>query len=154
MTPADRRLQQQTVMTLYRHLEDISAVLETLRQARDEARERARGLEPKSDLRRRLETFATEAQALRLEYIAPDEEIQGIPGIQRLREEMVRLYAAVAMYSGRPSESQLQRLPHFEREIAGAHRKADDFFAAKLPDVNGRLTKAGLPPIEEPKTQN
>jgi hypothetical protein len=148
---ADRQLQQQTVMTLYHHLEDISAVVESLRLVRDAARERAGGLAPDADLRRRLETFANDAQALRLQFIAPDEAVQGIHGIQRLREELVRLYAAVAMYSGRPSEGQLQRVPHFATEIASAHTTADEFFAKRLPELNTRLNKAQLAPIERPQ---
>jgi hypothetical protein len=145
---ADRQLQQQTVMKLYGMLEDVSHVVEALKQGRDDARERARGLGAKSDLRRRLEAFAADAQAMRLELVAPDEEIQGIHGIRRLREELIRLYAAVSMYSGRPSESQLQRIPHFENEIASARAKMDGFFGKRLPDLNARLGKASLPAIE------
>jgi photosystem II stability/assembly factor-like uncharacterized protein len=145
----DRQLQQRTVRQLYDLLEEISYVVEALRQARDDARQRTAAPDIESGLRKRLASFADDAQQMRLRYIAPDEEIQGIHGIKRLRENLVRLYAAVAMYSGRPSESQLGRVPHFRRQIAAAREQMSDFLDDRLASLNERLQKAKLAPIAQ-----
>ena len=41
------------------------------------------------------------------------EEVQGISGQKKLRENVVRLYASIAGYGGEPTESQQERLVGF-----------------------------------------
>jgi photosystem II stability/assembly factor-like uncharacterized protein len=144
----DRALQQRTVMQLYQMIERISYVAEALKQARDDARERADGLPAKDKLRKRLESFADEAEDLRETIVVPDEEIQGIPGIRKLRENLIRLYAAIAQYSGRPGENQLERIPYFEQEILNARTTFEELIDKALPSFNEQLSQQELEPIQ------
>ncbi len=144
----DRRLQQRTVLRLYRQIEELSWVVDSLARLRDQADERAAGLPGRDRLGRRLRELAARAGQLRSGLVAPEDEVQGIPGIERLREELIDLYAAVAMYGGRPAAAQLDRCDHFDREIARARADLEALTGERLSDLNQELAGRELAPIE------
>jgi len=143
---ADRTLQQQTVSELYEMLARLSYVAEALAGARDDARARAQQPPAEGKLQEQLTEFADELDAQH-KALMVTEEVQGISGRKELREKVVRLYAAVAQYGGRPSRSQLDRLTVFEHDIAEADAAFTQFIGQKLPGLNERLEKEGLDAI-------
>jgi hypothetical protein len=143
---ADRRLQQETTMRLYRLVEDISYVVEAAHRAQEDADQR-RDETGSGRLRGRLEDFTAELEELRSGLVADDEEVQGITGRRELREKLIRLYAAVAMYGGRPADHQIARIPYFEQEISLARERFDAVVAERLEDINERLVDEELEPI-------
>jgi hypothetical protein len=75
------------------------------------------------------------------------EEIQGISGERKLREKVVRLYAAISGYGGRPSQSQLTRVDVFRAEIEQANADFVTLTEKKLEALNSRLQEQELAPI-------
>ncbi len=143
----DRAIQQKTAMELYDMLGRLAYVAEAVAGARDDAQDRAEKLGEKDSLRRQLEEFAGELDALH-QTLLVSEEIQGIPGDPRLREKVVRLYASVLGYMGRPSESQLKRMAVLNQEIEEAHNEFLKLTSGRIEDLNKKLQGKDLAPIE------
>jgi len=142
----DRAEQQRTVLRLYEMQARLAYVGEALTGVRDGARERAKELE-KGRLFKDLEKFADELDAFQ-ETIMVTEEVQGISGRKRLREKVVRLYAAIAGYGGRPTAAQLSRLAYFEEKVDRTNAEFLALTEARLADLNARLQRKDLAPIE------
>jgi photosystem II stability/assembly factor-like uncharacterized protein len=138
----DRALQQKTVMRLYRIQERLAYVAEGIEDARDQADDRADDLKKKDGLRKDLEKFSDELTDLH-ETLVITEEIQGIPGIEKLRGKVVGLYGSILGYWGKPSEDQLKRIPILDSEIDKA---SDEFesMTANLESLNSKLEKKKL----------
>lgn len=143
----DRALQQKTVMQLHGMIERLSYVAEAIAGARDDARERAEELKEKDKLRKKLTGFADDLDAQH-RILMVTEDKQGITGEKQLREKLIRLYAGVGSYGGRPSESQLMRIPIFEEQIAEAEAEFHELTSKRLKDLNEKLQKKDLAPIE------
>ena len=144
---ADRAVQQETAMELYHMLGRLAYVAEAIASARDDARERAEGLNEKEKLRKKLEEFADDLDELHKSLMV-SEHVQGIPGTKKLREKLVRLYASVSGYMGLPSEAQLQRMAALQEEIEQANGEFEQVIGDKLEDLNKQLQKKELEPIE------
>jgi len=143
----DRLLQQTTTMQLYDLLERISYVAEAAHRGAEAADERREATDS-GGLRKRLEQFAEELRELHRSIVADDDDVQGISGRRELREKLVRLYAAVAMYSGPPADHQIERISWFEGRIIEARVSFDEIVAKRLDDINERLAKEELEAIE------
>jgi hypothetical protein len=142
----DRALQQQKAMELYDMLSELAFVAEVIAGARDDAKDRAGELEEKDKLRSRLEEFADELDAIH-QTILVSKEIQGIPGDPKLHAKVVRLYASVMGYMGKPSEAQMKRMAVLQEEITETETKYQELTAAKLEGLNRDLQKKDLEPI-------
>ncbi|PID80337.1 glycosyl hydrolase [bacterium DOLJORAL78_65_58] len=145
--PAERAAQQKVVDELYGMLARLAYVAEAAVDLRDAARQRADTLGEKEKLARKLRSFADEVDAFHSTLMVT-EDVQGIPGVRKLREKVVRLYAAIAGFGGAPTESQVQRLAVFRKEIAAADGAFGDLTAGKLAKLNKGLQKKGLAPLE------
>ena len=82
------------------------------------------------------------------DVVADDDDVQGISGRRELREKLIRLYASVGQYSGRPAQSQLDAIPVYETGIAEVRAEWEAFLAERLNDLNERLAKDELEPLE------
>lgn len=144
--PAERAEHQKVVSELYDMLNNMSYVAEAATDLRDGARERADTLKEKDKLGRKLREFADEVDAFHGTLMVT-EEVQGIPGVKKLREKVVRLYAAIAGYGGRPTASQMARLEVFRQEIAAANEDFIELTAGKLEKLNKDLEKKEMEPL-------
>lgn len=142
----ERAEQQAIVKELYDMLARLAYVCEALAEVRDGARDRADGLEAGDALATELNSFADDLDAMHGTLMVT-EEVQGIGGKKKLRENVVRLYASIAGYGGEATRSQRERLVGFRTEINQAN---DDFVAltvARLDELNGQLTERDLESI-------
>jgi predicted component of type VI protein secretion system len=73
--------------------------------------------------------------------------VQGISGQKKLREKVVRLYASIAGYGGRPTASQLERLGGFRVEIEAANRQFLELTEGRLEELNSQLEQREQQPI-------
>ncbi len=147
--PHDRKAraeQQAIVQELYDMLGRLAYVCEAMAELRDAARDEVADLEGQDALAADLESFASELDAMHAGLMVT-EEVQGISGKKRLREKVVGLYASIAGYGGRPTESQTQRLADFRIEIEAANAGFQALTAEKLRDLNVRLEAAGKEPL-------
>jgi photosystem II stability/assembly factor-like uncharacterized protein len=143
---ADRALQQQTVWTLYRMQERLAFVDAIVTDLRDKAKARAAKLDEKDATARDLNAFADKLDALHKTLVATKEG--QVTGEEQLRERVVDVYGYVSLYGGRPSESQLARIPVLEREIDAKNAEVAAITSKELNDVNARLAAKNLEPIK------
>ena len=93
---ADRKLQQETVMKLYRELERLAFVAAQVTDSRDQLRaEQANALADTLDEFHKTLVASSENQ---------------LSGQIRLREQVGELYGEVSRYGGRPTKSQIDRV--------------------------------------------
>lgn len=151
--PHDRKVrarQQELVQELYGMLGRLAYVSEAMAEARDAARDRAEALEGNdgltSSLASDLAGFADELNTMHSSLMVT-EEVQGIGGQRRLRENVVRLYASIARYGGMPTESLVQRLADFRVEIDAANEGFLALTEGRLAELNEKLVSVGSDPI-------
>jgi photosystem II stability/assembly factor-like uncharacterized protein len=143
---ADRALQQQTVMKLYQMQERLAFVDAVVSDARDQAKERVKKLDANDAVAKDLQAFADKLDALRKTLVATKEG--AITGEEQLRERIVDVYGWVSQFSGRPTESQLARLPVLEREITQKNAEFESIIGKELQDINAKLASKKLDPIK------
>ncbi|MGD9546559.1 MAG: WD40/YVTN/BNR-like repeat-containing protein [Candidatus Krumholzibacteriia bacterium] len=143
---ADRAEQQHLVQELYGMLARLAYVADAVTSVRDTVLARADDPAAGEALAADLRALADELDVLHGDLVVT-EEVQGISGQRRLRENVVRLYAAVSGFGGRPTQSQVDRLEVFRTEIEGADRRFGELAGARLDGLNARLTAAGLAPV-------
>jgi hypothetical protein len=144
-TPADRTVQQETVLKLYRDLETLSYVVDAVVDVRDQARSRADKL-GKDTLAKRLTGIADRLETLRKTLIATREGGQ-IAGEEQLREKLGSLYGSVNGYEGRPTNSQLRFVDVVEGKIADAQHELNEISGKELQALNTGLSGKKLEPL-------
>jgi photosystem II stability/assembly factor-like uncharacterized protein len=142
-TAEDRALQRETLARLYAQLERLTFVVDSIVDARDQARARAEKL-PKGDaLRKRLEALAAEMEKERAALVATKES-EGISGEEKLREELGTLYGNVNGFDGRPTESQINRMGVLGRDLEAAYVKFAAAVDKELSALNAQLRSRKL----------
>jgi hypothetical protein len=142
---ADRALQQQTALQLHADLAELTYLTESVVDLRDQARAREAAVGARQALGKRLGSFADRLEALRRQLTSS--ESSAISGQELLRERMAELYGAVTGYLGRPTASQLGRLPALEKELADRRASYEQTTAASLPALNRELATKKLDPL-------
>jgi hypothetical protein len=145
-TAEDRKLQQQTVRTLYDMMGRFTYTVDAITDTRDQLRARAEKL-PKGDaLRASLERSAEVFEKQRVALVATNQS-EGISGEEKLREELGTLYGSVNGYEGRPTRSQLDRMAVFEKQLQEARGRLDAAFDKELAALKSALAGKKLDPI-------
>jgi hypothetical protein len=147
VTAEDRQLQRETVVQLYAAVERMTLTVESIADARDQARARADKLPRDDALRKRLEAFAEQMEGQRGALVSTRESEGGISGDEKLREELVTLYGNVNFYEGRPTESQVNRMGVLRADLEAAYRKFEAAADKELAAINPQLAKRKLEPI-------
>ncbi|MEK6323730.1 MAG: glycosyl hydrolase [Acidobacteriota bacterium] len=142
---ADRALQAQTIRKLYDMQERLAFVDDVVTNARDQAKERAKKIEGDA-VAKDLEAFADKLDALHKTLVATKEG--PITGEEQLRERIVEMYGWVTQYGGRPTESQLARIPVLEKEIDTANASFETLIGKELAGLNAKLIGKKLDPIK------
>ncbi|HSR69304.1 MAG TPA: glycosyl hydrolase [Acidobacteriota bacterium] len=143
--PHQRRQRRQIIATLYEMQGDLAYLAKAVTQMSQDAEARAQELPQGDQLRQDLEAWAEALDELQGRLVA-SRQVQGISGEQQLREEVVGLYAAVNLYNGPPTQSQLEQSQAFGRQID--ERRADlRVLTERLPQLNQGLQEAGLAPL-------
>ena len=142
----DRRLQQRTALELYDMLGRLTYIVDAAIDLRDQARKRAE--EIGGGTAKRLSRYADELDEFRKSVVSASES-GPLSGEEKLRENLGSLYGAVNRYSGRPTDSQLQRMRVLEGELDEAIDNFSELTAAKkLDPLNSRLERRGLDPLK------
>ena len=136
----DRLLQQETALELYRRLEDMTYLVDAVVDLRDQARERADAVE-RDRLTERLEGYADELEEFRSTLVSTS-EAGWLSGDEKLREHLGALYGAVNGFTGRPTDSQLDRLEELSAELDAAFERFDAM-AVRRSELDGPLERAG-----------
>ena len=121
----DRALQQELALELYAMLERLTYAVDAAVDLRDQARQRAEGLDERNRIARRLVELADSIDAFRSALVSTS-KAGPISGDEKLREKMANVYGAVTGYDGRPTQSQIDRTAVLERQL----QRAEADFAA------------------------
>jgi photosystem II stability/assembly factor-like uncharacterized protein len=142
----DRAAQREMALKLYAMLERMTMVVESITDARDQARERAAKLPAGDRLRKRLETLEKAMEDQRRALVSVKEG-EVVSGEDKLREELGTLYGAVNLYEGRPTESQLTRMEVLGKDLEAAYAKFQAAFGKELSSLNSGLAGKKLDPL-------
>ncbi len=145
----DRALQQVTAMQLYKDLENMTYLIDSVVSVRDAARERAEELEEKSRLAEALNAWADDVEAFRAGIVSTSDEGR-LSGEEELREKIGDIYGAVSGFDGRPTDSQLARAESLRAELAAETETFAELTSDRLYELNHKLEKADLEPITIP----
>jgi hypothetical protein len=152
-TSEDRALQHETVMKLYRMLERLTTVVDSITDARDQARARAEKLPAGDPVRKRLDALGRALEEQRKALVS-SKRTEGISGEEKLREELGNLYGNVNFYDGRPTESQLSRMAVLETELEEAYAKYRTTVGKDLTTLNSELKARNLEPLTPTSDEN
>jgi len=125
-TPADRAEQHRLVTRLYDDLAQLTYVVDATNDLRDQTKARI-GSVTDAQLKDQLNKLLTELNDFR-ETLVSVKEGGAITGEEKLREHLGDLYGAVNGYSGRPTQSEIERAVILEKQLgdAGAKLKSID----------------------------
>ena len=143
---ADRALQGQTARTLYGMVERLAFLVDSLADARDQAKAASSTLAEKDPLRARLGLLADGFEAQRAALVS-SQRGEGISGEEKLREEIGTLYGNVNVYEGRPTTSQLDRMAVLDSDLAAAFTLFETSFGKGVAAPNAQLAKKKLAPL-------
>jgi photosystem II stability/assembly factor-like uncharacterized protein len=146
---ADRALQQKTSMALYRDLGNLTYLVDSMIAVRDQARARAEKLGAKDRLAKELRAWADDVETLRGTLVSTS-PAGWLSGDEKLREQLGDLYGSVSGYDGKPTASQLDRIPILEGQLAAATEKFKGTAGARLAELNRKLAARKLGAIEAP----
>jgi photosystem II stability/assembly factor-like uncharacterized protein len=146
-TKEDRALQYQTVIKLYDMLGQLTYTVDTITEARDQARAAAARLPEGEAARKQAEDLARSLETLRAKLVATKEG-GGITGEEKIREQMGSLYGAINGYEGRPTQSQLNRITELGKELNAVLAEFDALAKKELVAVNAALAAQKAEPIK------
>jgi len=145
-TASDRALQHKTVMQLYDMLAQLTFVVDSTNDLRDQARQRVSGATDAS-LKSQLNTLIQKLEDFRSTLVSVKEGGM-ITGEKKLRERLGELYGGVNGYSGRPTQSQIESTALFRKKLDEASNQFQSITAYAVPSLNSALQGKGLDPLK------
>ncbi len=146
-TAEDRALQRETAWKLHALVERLTFTVDSITEARDQARARMEKLSPQEPLRKRVQALVDALEKQRTALVASRESEGGISGEEKLREELGMLYGNVNGYEGRPTQSQIRRMGVLGRQLGAAAARFDTTLAKDAEALSAELRKRQLDPI-------
>jgi photosystem II stability/assembly factor-like uncharacterized protein len=140
-TAADRALQHKTVVQLYDMLGHLTYVVDATVDLRNQARRRAESASD-SQAKAQLQKFADSLEEFRSTLVSTKEGGM-ITGEHKLRENLGELYGGVNAYSGRPTQSQIERTDVLNKQLNDATSKFQSL-TAQVTQLNAQLQNAKI----------
>jgi hypothetical protein len=143
---ADRQLEFEASMRVYRLLGDLSFDVARINGVREALLERAAKLGKDDPLNKQLASLADKSDVIRKKIVATKEG-GAITGEERIREKTSELYGALVFYEGKPADYYIDRiesLTHERNDVAG---EFDGLLATDLKTVNASLAAKRLDEI-------
>ncbi len=145
-TAADRALQHKTVTQLYDMLAQLTYVVDSTSEVRDQARQRVAKVTD-TPLEQQLDALVQKLEDLRSSLVSVKEGGM-ITGEKKLREDLGELYGAVNGYSGRPTQSQIEDASVLQKKLDNAGSQFESITNSTLPSVNAALQSKNLEPLK------
>ena len=143
-TAADRALQHKTVVQLYDMLGQLTYVVDATVDLRDQARQRANSASD-SQAKAQLQKLADNLEEFRSTLVSTKEGGM-ITGEHKLRENLGELYGGVNQFSGRPTQSQIERAEVFKKQLDDSTAKFQSL-TAQVTQLNSQLQTAKIAPL-------
>lgn len=145
---ADRVVQQQTALTLYRMMETLTYTADAMTDLQEQARKQAEGLKKGDALATKLNGFADRLENLRKSIVTSKEG--RLSGEEKLREKLGTLYGSVNGYDGHPTNSQLSFMGVMKGELEKAQAEFETLAAKETPALNAQLKSRKLAELVVP----
>ena len=143
-TAADRALQHKIVTQLYDMLAHLTYVVDATVDLRDQARQRA-GSASAAQLKAQLQKLADSLEEFRSTLVSVKEGGM-ITGERKLRENLGELYGGVNGFSGRPTQSQVERTDVLKKQLDDSTAKFQSL-TAQVSQLNSQLQNAKAGPL-------
>jgi photosystem II stability/assembly factor-like uncharacterized protein len=139
----DIAMQYETSMKLYKMEEDLAYLVENITKVQAETEKMIKDDKISNSTGK---TLIDKLEELRVTLVATKEG--RITGEEQLREKLGWLYVTITWYNGRPTDSQLDRIPGLASELEDAQKKAAEIFNNYLGKVNAELKSKGAGEIQ------
>jgi hypothetical protein len=146
-SPEDRAAQREMALKLYGMLGRMTMVVDSITDARDQARARAARLPAGDSLRKRLEVLEKAMEEQRRALVSVKEG-EVVSGEDKLREELGMLYGMVNLNEGRPTQSQITRMETLGTDLEAAYAKFQGAVSKELASLNAALKGKKLEALE------
>jgi len=140
----DRAAQHETVMELYNAQADLAFISDRIGNLKKQVAGHAEAVD-KGRLDRELDQLHEALEALHGTIVDTSESASIFAAKERLRDDVVSLYASVSSYLGRPTGNQLRRWEALKNRMDAVERDFDEL--AQLDDINKRLERADREPL-------
>jgi len=144
-TAEDRAVQHKTVMQLYDMLGQLTYIVDASVDLRDQARQRASSASD-SQTKAQLQKLADSLEEFRSSLVSVKEGGM-ITGEKKLRENLGELYGGVNGYSGRPTQSQIDRTPILKKQLDEASAKFQSMTTTEVSSLNSQLQNSKVAPL-------
>ena len=145
-TVADRNLEFDSAMKVYRLLADLSFDVDSISGVRDSLLERASKLPEADPLAKQVIEMANKSDLIRKKIVATKEG-GAITGEERIREKTSQLYGALVFYEGKPADYYIARIDSLSHERKDVRDEFDKLVATDLKAENDLLLARKLEPI-------
>ncbi|MBX7045665.1 MAG: glycosyl hydrolase [Ignavibacteria bacterium] len=142
----DRDARRKYLMDTYKMSEDLAFLVDVLKKAGDDAKDREKGLEETNSLKNDLGDFFNKVENER-KNLTETKEGTGIIGEEKLRSKVSDIFTTILFYYGKPSEQILNRYDGLLFELNNSKANVDKIFKEQLPLLNKKLKDAGKPEI-------
>ncbi|MCF8391907.1 MAG: hypothetical protein K9H12_14505 [Bacteroidales bacterium] len=142
----DRDLQLKTLRKAYKMLEDLAFLDAKLVSVKNKLDELVVADTLKENETLILKSLSAKLDDLHRSLVAT--KMGGITGEEQLRERLSDIYGAIMRYSGKPTQSQIDRLVVLENMMAKKESIANDLLTLELQNVNSILSKSNITEIE------
>jgi hypothetical protein len=145
-TIEDREIRHEKVMQAYNLLEELAFVVAQINQLRDDCSEMADNIK-NEEVKKTLDDLKSDLNELNEKLVST--ENRGIfGGEEKIREKLASLYGSIINYQGKPTQSQIDRLNLFDRQVKDYSQEFNILVDKKLTAINKHLKASGQQPIQ------
>lgn len=135
--------QYETAMKLYKMEEDLAYVVENINKVKDQTEKMIKEDKLSESTGKAL---INKLEELRVTLVATKEG--RITGEEQLREKLGSVYTSITFYNGKPTDSQVEKVPVLEADLEAAKKKVNDIYNNYLNKVNSELKQNGAGEIQ------
>jgi photosystem II stability/assembly factor-like uncharacterized protein len=145
-TNEDRKVQNETVLKLYRLNEQLAYAYHVQYSLVQQAKS---ALQKNPKLAKSLNPYIKEIEDQNSKLVFKGGDFY-IATEERMTEDIASLYGQVNSYPGRPGTTQIERTNSLEAEMQVVQKKMEEFSTTKLEKINAQLLAAKVDPLKVP----
>jgi hypothetical protein len=145
-TVADRKLEFDASMRVYRLLGDLTFDVDKINGVRDSLLDRAGKIDKADPFEMELVSLADKADVVRKKIVATKEG-GAVTGEERIREKTSQLYGALVFYEGKPADYYIARIDSLSHERQDVADEFSTLINSDLKTINQHLPEKKLAPI-------
>jgi hypothetical protein len=141
----DRAIQQKTALEIYHRLTDLTYLVESVVDLKEQADARADGASRKA-VKKGLEEYSQALESFR-SGIVSTAAAGWLSGDEKLREHLGNIFGTIVGYEGRPTATQMARVKKLLVDLTEAEAHFAELSGSRLDELNGRVSGSGADPL-------